>query len=130
MAVVPWTAMYLMEISFGKPVDVKQAMMHVAMLLGGGIFFFATAVFSSSVLEGEYTAPMVAFGALAGVAFAMNDLPLRDYSPWHTMFANALMPRKGQLLPPGVPWPLLAVFVAVAGLLLLASVKIVERREF
>ena len=39
--------------------------------------------------------------------------------------------RKTQLLPaPGIPWAVLAGFVVVAGMLLLASVKIVERREF
>jgi ABC-type transport system involved in multi-copper enzyme maturation permease subunit len=129
MAIVPWTAMYLVEITFGKPLDVNQALMHLSMLLGGGIFFFATAVFSSSVLEGEYTAPMVAFGVLAGVAFAMNDPPLRDYSPWHTMFAASLMPTRTHR-PEGVPWTVLAGFAVLAALLLLASVKIVERREF
>src|SRR6476620_3030993 len=47
MAVVPWTSMYLVAITFGKPLDVTQALMHVALLLGGGLFFFATAVLCS-----------------------------------------------------------------------------------
>jgi hypothetical protein len=29
-----------------------------------------------------------------------------------------------------VPWPVIAGFVVMAGVLLLASVKVVERREF
>ncbi len=129
MAVVPWAAMFLVEITFGKPLHASQAWMHLAMLLGGGIFFFATSVFSSSLLEGEYTAPMVAFGVMAILAFALNEPPLRDYSPWHTMFASSLMPQR--LRPPtGVPWPMIAGFVVLAGVLLLASVKVVERREF
>jgi len=129
MAVVAWTAMFLTAITAGKPLEVTQATSHVAMMLGGGMVFFATAVLSSSLLEGEYTAPLVAFGVAAAAAFGMNDLPLRDYSPWHTMFAGNLLARRG-IPATGVPWPLIGGFLVLAGMLLFASAKVVERREF
>jgi ABC-2 type transport system permease protein len=130
LAVVPWSAMFTIACTVGKPLPIEQATIHVTLMLAGGLFFFATAVFCSSLLEGEYTAPLVAFGAIATVAFALNDPPLRDYSPWHMLFASNLLDRKRQLLSGPIPWPVIAGTAVVASMMLIASVRIVERREF
>jgi hypothetical protein len=41
-----------------------QAAFHVVLLAGGGIVLYAIALLTSSLVEGEYTAPMVSFGIL------------------------------------------------------------------
>jgi hypothetical protein len=99
-------------------------------MLGGGLFFFATAVLCSSLFEGEYTAPLVAFGAAAAVAFALNDPPLRNYSPWYMLFASTLVKRRGEPATDPIPWLVLAGIAVVSVGLLIMSVKAVERREF
>jgi len=130
LAVIPWAVMYIIICTAGRPLEIANAAFHVALMLGGGIVFFAFATLVSSLLEGEYTAPLVAFGAIAAVAFAFNEQPLRSYSPWHLMFVNPLIDRKTQLIVAPMPWATLAAFVAIAAMLLFASVKIIERREF
>jgi ABC-2 type transport system permease protein len=130
LAVVPWSAMFTIACTAGKPLPIEQAMIHVTLMLAGGLFFFATAVLCSSVLEGEYTAPLVAFGAIATAALALNDPPLREYSPWHMLFASNLLDRKRQLLSGPIPWPVIAGTAVVAGMMLIASVRMVEQREF
>jgi len=130
LAIVPWSLMFAIACTAGKPLSIEQALIHVTLMLAGGLFFFATAVLCSSLLEGEYTAPLVAFGVIAAVAFTLNDPPLRNYSPWHMIFATNLLDRKQQLLSGPIPWPVIAGTVAVAGGMLVVSVKVVERREF
>jgi ABC-2 type transport system permease protein len=129
LAIVPWSVMFLVACLAGKPLDVGPALAHLTLMLGGGIFFFATAVLSSSLVEGEYTAPLVAFGAVAAIAFGFNDPPLRSYSPWHIMFAGVLLRRPPEP-PAGIPWSTIAGFVVLAAVLLALSVHLVSRRDF
>jgi ABC-2 type transport system permease protein len=130
LAVIPWSVMYVIANAAGKPVAFEQAAIHVTLMLSGGVFFFAVAVFCSSLLEGEYTVPLVALGVLAGVAVGLNDPPFRTYSPWYMLFGTNLLDRKTQLLTGPIPWPIIAGFATLAVVILLASVAIVERREF
>jgi ABC-2 type transport system permease protein len=130
LAVVPWVVMYFIVCTVGRPIPLEHAAFHVVLMLVGGVVFFAFATLVSSVFEGEYTAPLVAFGIAAAIAFASNEPPLRSYSPWYLMFVNPLIDRKTELIIAPLPWLTLATFVAIAAALLFASVKIVERREF
>ncbi|HKA02263.1 MAG TPA: hypothetical protein VKE70_37385 [Candidatus Solibacter sp.] len=130
LAVVPWTVMYLIINIAGRPLEITDAVFHVVLMLSGGVVFFALATMISSLLEGEYTAPLVAFGIAAAIAYAFNEQPLRSYSPWHLMFVNPLIDRKTQLIVAPIPWATLAAFIAIAAVLLFTSVTIIERREF
>jgi ABC-type transport system involved in multi-copper enzyme maturation permease subunit len=54
------------------------------LLVGGGLFFFAVALLVSSLIEGEYTAPVVSFGIVLAIAVGssigiLNDVPACYY---------------------------------------------------
>jgi ABC-2 type transport system permease protein len=130
LGLVPWTAMFLIASAVGEPIALGQAATYVTVMFGAGVTFFAVAVFTASLLEGEYTAPLVAFGALIAFAVALNDPPLRTYSPWYMLLGSNLIDRKSQMLTGPIPWPIIGGFVLFAAILLFTSVELVSRREF
>jgi ABC-2 type transport system permease protein len=130
LGLVSWTAMWVIACTAGKPIAVQQAATYVTVMFGAGTTFFAVAVFTASMLEGEYTAPLVAFGTLIAFAVALNDPPLRTYSPWFMLLGSNLIDRKSQMLTAPIPWSIIAAYAAFAAVLLVASVKLVDRREF
>ena len=130
LGLVPWTAMFLIASTAGKPIAAGQAAMYLTLMFGAGATFFAVAVFTASLLEGEYTAPLVAFGTLIVSAVALNDPPLRTYSPWYMLLGSNLIDRKSNMLIGAIPWPIIGSFAFFAAVLLFASVRLVSRREF
>jgi len=79
LAIVPWTAMFAVGRVFGKTHSVSQASYYLVLLLGGGLLFFAMAVLISSLISGEYTAPVVSFGAVVVTAVSLSSAALRPY---------------------------------------------------
>jgi ABC-2 type transport system permease protein len=130
LGLVPWSAMFLIGSVAGRSLAIGQAVTYLTVMFAAGLTFFAVAVFTSSLLEGEYTAPMVAFGTLIAFAIALNDPPLRTYSPWFMLLGANLMERKSNMLTAPLPWPVIGIFAIFAVVLLFASVQLVSRREF
>jgi ABC-type transport system involved in multi-copper enzyme maturation permease subunit len=130
LAVVPWIAMFSVAGIFGKTHSVSQAAYYLVFLLGGGVLFFALAVLVSSLVSGEYTAPVVSFGAVVVTAFALSSPTLRRYSPWEFMTAERYLNRQTFLLSLPIPWLQLAVYLSLAGILLAVSIRIIQREEF
>src|SRR5450756_1258423 len=64
IALIPSGTMYLIARASGKAFSLSQTWFHLVILLTGGAVFFAIALLASSIVEGEYTAPVVAFGIL------------------------------------------------------------------
>ncbi|HXE64501.1 MAG TPA: hypothetical protein VN519_13240 [Bryobacteraceae bacterium] len=129
LAVVPCSAMYLVAITTGRDTPVSHALSHVVLLCAGGLVFFSVAVFSSSVVEGEYTAPAVAFGLLFADIAVLGQGRYQAYSIWKFMLGNEYLDRAPQPLT-GIPWPHVAANVLIAVLLLAASIRAIQRREF
>ena len=71
LAVFPWVCIlfitHLGQVSF----PISQASFYLALPISGGLIYFAMAVLISSLIEGEYTAPDVAYGLtiLTGMVF-------------------------------------------------------------
>ena len=130
LAIVPCVAMFSVNSIFGKTHSVSQAAYYLVLLLGGGLLFFAMAVLVSSVIGGEYTAPVVSFGAVIVTAVALSSVQLRRYSPWEFMTGLKYLNRQTNLLSFPIPWLQAAIYMLVAGLLLALSVIAVQRREF
>ena len=102
----------------------------LCLLLGGGLLFFAMAVLISSLISGEYTAPVISFGAVIVTAVALSSATLRRYSPWEFMTGLGYLNRQTNLLLLPIPWLQAAIYMFLAGLLLAISVMAVQRREF
>jgi ABC-2 type transport system permease protein len=130
LAIVPWFAMFLTEWTFGKTRSVSQAAFHIVLLLAGGLLFFSVAFLASSVIAGEYTAPIVSFGAVIVTAIAFSGSGLRPYSPLRFMDGAEYLNHQTNLLSWPIPWLQATIYVLVASLLLVVSVKVIQRREF
>jgi ABC-2 type transport system permease protein len=130
LAIVPWTAMFTVGSIFGKTHSVSQAAYYLVLLLGGGLVFFAMAVLVSSLISGEYTAPVVSFGAVVITAVALSSAHLRVYNPWAFMTGSEHLNHQTNLLLFPIPWLQAAIYVFLAGLLLALSVRVIQQREF
>jgi ABC-2 type transport system permease protein len=130
LAILPWIAMLFFGKVAGKTHFIAQASIHVFLLLGGGVLFLAASFLISSFVEGEYTAPVVSCGALIMLAYLMSDDKLRPYSPWAFMLGSEYFHwRTAQFVGP-ISWIHAGVFVAIAALMTLISIKLIQWRDF
>jgi hypothetical protein len=130
LAMVPWIAMLFAAKVANQGHFIAQASIHVLLLLGGGVLFLAASFLISSFVEGEYTAPIVSFGAIIMFAYFMSDDKLRPYSPWAFMLGSEYFHwHTAQFVGP-IAWMHAAVFVAIAALMTLASIKLIQWRDF
>ena len=129
LAIIPWLTMLSIGSIFGKAFA-SQAAYYLMLLLGGGMPFFAAAVLVSSLIIGEYTAPVVSLGVVVVTAVGLSGKALRFYSPWAFMTGREYLNDQTNLLSPPIPWLQAAIYVVFAGLLLAISVRLVQKEEF
>lgn len=130
LAILPWIGMLLAAHVPGEAKPISQASFHVFLLLGGGVVFLATSLLVSSLVEGEYTAPIVGFGGIIMLVYALSDRRLVPYSPWAFMMGLGYVHRQTPLVVSPIPWLHAAVFVAIAWLLVMISIKVIQERDF
>jgi ABC-2 type transport system permease protein len=85
LTVVPWLVMLLVCGSASKTYPFSQMGFHVFLLWSGGMVFVALAVLISSIVEGQYTAPVVSIGISVLLVNALKAERLNPYSPWTFM---------------------------------------------
>jgi len=129
LGVVPWVAIFLVSSAGGMPIQFQQVRFYVLLLVSGGLVYFAMAVLVSSLVEGEYTAPAVAFG-LVFLATNLFDLWLRDFNLWRFVSGDFYLDRNSYLFAGTFPWKGSIAWLAVATVMLIASVKVLHEREF
>jgi ABC-2 type transport system permease protein len=123
LILIPWSAAIAMGVLVAKTLSISLALFHLALLGGGGVLLFAIVFLVSSVVEGEYTAPMVSCGVLVTIALQFGeDASLRAYNPVAFML--------GSRIEGPVPWMRIAAYVFLAACLMAASVKAIQVREF
>ena len=125
---IPWAAMFLVASTVGKTHSLSQAAFHAVLLAAGGLLFFALALLTSSLVEGEYTAPIVSFGVMMLLAVGLNGY--HEYDPWEFITGSAYWDRHaGHLMGP-VPWTLVCGYLALAGIMTWTSIAVMRKREF
>lgn len=129
LAVVPWTAIFTVDAIFGRTHSLPQAAFRVVLILGGGMIFFALAILVSSLVEGEYTAPVVCFGLITVVSIALADPPLRVYNPWIFMTGSEYLNKPTLLLAGPIPWAHAAANVGVAAVMMLLAIGKMRTRD-
>jgi ABC-2 type transport system permease protein len=129
LGVVPWATIFVVSSAGGMPVLLRQVAFYVLLLVAGGLVYFAMAVLVSSLVEGEYTAPAVAFG-LVFLAAILFDAWLRRFNLWRLVTGDFYLDRKTYLLSGHFPWLGTLASLSVEGLMLLASVRVIQKREF
>ena len=130
LALIPWGAMFWIAATTGKAHSVSQALFHVVLLLGGGLVFFALALLVSSLVEGEYTAPVVSYGIVLTMMVGLNSGSLRGCNPWLFLIGADYFNRRTSLLIGPIPWLQAAVYLAFAAILVTISVRVIQKREF
>jgi len=130
LVIVPWCAMFLVSSIFGKTHSVPQALFHIILLTGGGMVFFAIALLTSSLVEGEYTAPCVSFGIAIALGIIFNAEPLRAYNPWAFISGSYFYNRQSFLLAGPIPWMQVMAYFLFAAILTFISIKAVQKHEF
>jgi ABC-2 type transport system permease protein len=130
LAVVPWLGMLVYGKVAGYQYSFWQVCFHVFLLLGGGVVFFAIAFLISSVVEGQYTAPVVSIGVSAVLVNALRGEKLASYNPGRFMEGNAGFSWRTGLFTGHAPLLHAAAFGVVAALLFMISVRAVERYDF
>lgn len=128
LAVVPWCAMYLIAAIIGKTHSPSQAAFHFLLLLSGGAMFFAIALLVSSVVTGEYTAPVVSFGILL-VITTLSGRNARRFSPLAFMNGTEYLDRHTYLLVGHYPWLESVIWLCVAAFLTWIAVRTISRRD-
>ena len=129
LGVVPWVTVFLVSSLARKPILITQVGFYLLLLVGGGLVYFAMAVLVSSLVGGEYTAPAVAFG-LVLLAAMLFDAWLRPFNVWRLVTGDYFIDRSTFLLSGHLPWLAILASLSVAVLMLLASIMVVQRREF
>jgi ABC-2 type transport system permease protein len=131
LIIVPWTAMFLIGILNGKAHSLQQAFFHIVLLAGGGIAILGMALLVSSLVEGEYTAPLVSFGVLIGISVAISSTSsLYVYSPIEFIRGAEFLDRHTRLLTGPIPWMRVGAYLLIGLLLAALSTKSVRARDF
>lgn len=131
LAVAPWVANLLTSAFRGTPFSASQAACCILLLAGGGMVYFAMAVLVSSVVEGEYTAVAIAFGVVI-LAYALSrDVEwLKALNLFPLVTGSGYVNKETFLFPEALPWSSILASLSVAGLMVFASIAIIQRREF
>jgi ABC-2 type transport system permease protein len=130
LAIVPWIGMLLAAKVAGDSRFLTQAVLHVLLLLTGGLLFLALAYLISSFVAGEYTAPAVTAGAIITLAYELGDDKLQPFNPWAFMLGTDHFRWRTATFFGPVPWLPAGLFLTVAAIMILISIKAVQRRDF
>ena len=130
LILVPSAAIYIEATIFGKPYPVSQVWFHDVLLISGGMVPFFVALLIASLVDGEYTAPLVSFGVLIGAIPLLGDPRVQKFNPYQFMTGSDYFDRATGLLVGPIPWGQAGIFVLFAALLMAASVKAVQMRDF
>lgn len=129
LGVLPWLTVFVISAWAKMPILITQVGSYVLLLVGGGLVYFAMAVLVSSLVSGEYTAPALAFGVVLLTAILFDNW-LRRFNVWRLVTGDFSIDRNTFLLAKHLPWTGILTSLSVAALMVLASVLVVERREF
>jgi hypothetical protein len=112
------------------PILITQVGLYLLLLVGGGLVYFAAAVLVSSLVSGEYTAPCVAFGAIL-LPTILSDAYLPLCLNNRRLVTGSFSVDTITFLVSGhLPWLGILASLFAAGLLLWASILVVQWREF
>jgi ABC-2 type transport system permease protein len=132
LAAIPWGAILLTSHLNAREFPISQAAFYAVLLVAGGLSYFGLSVLVSSLIEGEFTAPAVAYGVtvLSGIVFGTVE-SFRPYlDVWRFMGGDNQLNKSTYLLTGPFPWASTIASLTVAAMLLGAAVVVIQRQEF
>jgi len=126
LLLIPGSAIYGVAWLTGPAHSLTQEFFYLLISAAGGAVFAGTALLMSSLVEGTYTAPTISAGILLLAGNAPKSMaflnPMDFMSPRSHAGATNLMTGPW-------PWGHAAAYLAVASVLIWASVRIIARRD-
>lgn len=129
LAVVPWLTILVVSLRAKMPVSIQQISFYVALLVSGGLVYYAMAVLVSSLIEGTYTAPAVVLG-LAFLSVVVVDSWFEEFSLWRFMTGNFYIDKHTFFLSAHFPWLVTLACLSTAALMIFVSIKVIHYRDF
>jgi ABC-2 type transport system permease protein len=131
LALAPWITLVLITHFTGQQWSFREALFFDSLLIGGGLAFVGLTTLVSSLVEGEYTAPVVAFGIILVMQVASNSVSwLKPLDFWRLQGGfNCIDPSTWLMVRP-FPWAEILLSLLFLLLAMVASIKAIERREF
>ncbi len=132
LSIAPWlTMLAVLFLYLGQSVSLGFSFSLLLALMSGGLLLFAMAVLVSSLVEGEYTAPVVAFGIfILNIYGTVIFDSLREWNVIRFMRLQEYVDRGPWTIRPSLPWASIAIAFALTILLAVLSVLTVEKRDF
>lgn len=124
---IPWTAICITGILTSPVRPGTLALFYAMITAAGGAVVAGISLLASSLIEGAYTAPTVVIGVMLLDANAPKSWAALN--PFDFMGGRAWLDRSNMFVGPW-PWAHAAALLAVAALLIWASIKVIEKRDF
>ncbi|HWY71743.1 MAG TPA: hypothetical protein VNX88_23955 [Terriglobales bacterium] len=126
----PWVAMLaLLSIYMRQPIPLVHVCLLVLPVLSGGLLLFGMSILVSSLIEGEYTAPVVAFGILILNLYGTIVDRLRALSLVRFMRLQEYVDRQTWVVS-NFPWASVAICLIGTVVLIAISTSTIQKRDF
>jgi ABC-type transport system involved in multi-copper enzyme maturation permease subunit len=130
LAIVPSILIWALSALTGNSYPLSEAISHALLMVGGGLIFYGLGLLLSHLMQGEFSVPTLGLGICLVLYIAFQTLRLENYNPFDLMSGRHYLDPNTFLLRDGLPWMPLSLFFLITVVMLIASVKIAERRDF
>lgn len=126
---IPWLTILAVSWRARMPLVLAQVAFYAALLVGGGLVYYAMAVLVSTVVEGAYSSTAIAIGLVFVTTVALDSW-FRQLNLWRFVTGNFYLDVHTFLLTGHFPWLGMLVCLGVAALMFVASLLVILRRDF
>lgn len=131
LAAAPWITILLVTHITQQPWPFREALFFDSLLTGGGMAFVGLTTLVSSLIEGEYTAPVVTFGIILTFQVVTNSVVwLRPVNFWRLEGGFDYVDVHTFLIIRPFPWTGILLSLLFLALTATISIKAIERHEF
>ena len=131
LAAAPWIALVIAAHDRGQPWSIPQALYFDSLLVGGGLAYLGLVFLVSSLIEGVYTAPVVAFGSIAIIQILCNTVSwLKPFNFFRLAGGYNYVDPSTWLVAKPFPWPEVLISMALLACMLAVSMRAIEKQEF
>jgi len=130
LAVVPCILIWAISPFAGYSYPLSQAVSHSILIAGGGLIFYGLGLLLSHLMQGEFSTPTLALSVCLALFIVFKLVRLETYNPFDLMSGRYYLDPNTFLLHGAPPWLPLCVFLIITMIIVIASVRIAEARDF
>jgi ABC-type transport system involved in multi-copper enzyme maturation permease subunit len=130
LAVVPSILIWVFSALTANSYPLDEAILHSALMVGGGLIFYGMGLLLSHLMQGEFSVPTLGLGVCLAMYIAFQALRLETYNPFDLMSGRHYLDPNTFLLNGALPWLPLSVLLLITAVMVFASARIAESRDF